>query len=268
MDSPRERHEETWSGWVEGVTLERLVPLDWADVIQMAVTRSLHEGLHAPSGGSRGSSARERYEVLGRAVGLRRETLRATYHGARWVTLPELVRLEVSALTGPPLRHYLARLATRTHRLDQDPGPTHPRHWIDSSMRAEHLRVPAPSGEGVATDALTVSEVAPTIGRSERHTSCDRCVRTAMQNAGLKRTTHAAVEAPKPHETLVSMVRGVMEQHRPMQTYQVVLLVQQRRSNVSYKQIQDALTRLVRQGELQVVGRGNYRSKGGCKTAY
>jgi|GEM_PF-4137580 len=263
MDTPRERHGETWSGWVEGVVLDRLVPQDWAEVIQMAVTRSLYEVLREPSGGWGSGSARARYSAVGLAVGMRRETFRATYHGARWVTMPELARLEASALTGPPLRRHLVSLGTQVLRMDQDRGPTQRQRGLLGlpSTALPYTDGVAPSIDGVPADALEASRVPPKMDRPGLDIICDSHVCTTMSHAGSESSAFVTLCEARPPETFVSMVRNALEPHRQMHTYQIVSLVNKRHPGVSYKQVQDALTRLVRQGELDVVERGKYRRR-------
>lgn len=89
--APRERHRaRNWDEWINGVLSARFVPLDLADVIQMALTYAVESALGndevvAQAAGENLPGQRRRgYDLVARSAGMARETLRLTSQGARW----------------------------------------------------------------------------------------------------------------------------------------------------------------------------------------
>ncbi|MDO5619750.1 hypothetical protein [Kocuria sp.] len=97
VQSPRQaRGLRTVADWLDFVRAAEVAPSGWGEVYAMAFTAtidSIIEQTVAGADASRenpGSLRHSTYHRLGRVVGIGQETLRRTYHGARWVTLPEI----------------------------------------------------------------------------------------------------------------------------------------------------------------------------------
>lgn len=105
----------------------RFVPLDLADVIQMALTYAVESALgndevlaHA-AGENLPGQRRRGYDLVARSAGMARETLRLTSQGARWAQADEIAGIEASpspeSTSGAISLRLWSRCYTRTRFL-------------------------------------------------------------------------------------------------------------------------------------------------------
>ena len=108
-----------WDEWVVQVSDDDIVPEDFTQAIAVAFTKTCAQILapvkgeiESSTGLSDGQSARASYQVLARHLGMKRDTFRLTYQGARWLTLPDVrAVLNTEALSlGKTFLDHLAEL--------------------------------------------------------------------------------------------------------------------------------------------------------------
>lgn len=275
--APRERHRaRNWDEWINGVLSARFVPLDLADVIQMALTYAVEsalgndEVLAQAAGENLPGQRRRGYDLVARSAGMARETLRLTSQGARWAQADEIAGIEASPLTGEHFRGHLLALVEQVLHKDQVPGRM-PKSSLASNrvgtstdpLEAAMKEVPELE-ERVRTDVARLDWTQQLAARQQRRAGTANWgrVRSLIGPDPVPKTTPGGMNerlraAGVPN--LTQLLRDLLGDSTEFPTYKAVQAVQRDHPHVTAKQVQDAITRLVARGELRTVRRGIYQ---------
>lgn len=258
----------------------RFVPLDLADVIQMSLTYAVEsalgddEVLAQAAGENLPGQRREGYDLVARSAQMARETLRLTSQGARWARADEIAGIEASPLTSEDFRSHVRRLLALVDPVlgkDQAPGLV-PKSSLASNrvgatttdtLEAAMKEVPVLE-ERVRADVARLDWTQQLAARQQRRagtTNWSR-VRSLIGPEAAPRTTPGGMNerlraAGVPD--LTQLLRDLLADSQEFPTYKAVRAVQHQHPDVTAKQVQDALTRLVKRGELRTVRRGIYQ---------
>lgn len=132
---PREAHGLDWRSWVHQAVRGELEPEGLSDAIAIAFTAACDPVLTSMENDARDSNdtqaRRVAYRKLGRAVGMKPDTLRLTYQGGRWLTLPNLQKVfsENRLRLGEMFLHHLGQ---------------HLPYLLDGVLHTERISSPGP----------------------------------------------------------------------------------------------------------------------------
>lgn len=290
---PRDRHRLTGRDeWTYAVSQQSVEPTDLPDALAVAMTAALLEVIGDPemlsvrAGEDAGAHRRAAYEALATELGVGRERLRLTLQGARWVTLPEIRAALSSPLVGPVLERRLAEsldLVTKVLHKDRKSGrgagsrQSRGEGWVSQEATARRKE---PDMDEIAViesriraDVVTLDrmlQVAVQRGRTLPVGADWAAVRRALDvprqpvnrppGVGMaSRVRSAGVSS------LAEMLRSHLRDGAVRQTYVLRAAIQAEHPQITAEQIDAALARLFRRGEVERLDRGVYRASAAMK---
>lgn len=290
--SPRERHQQTGRDeWTTAIETGRAEPFDLPDALAMAFTASVlevmgdPESLAAAAGEDVGDHRRAAYEYLAREIGMKRETFRLTFQGARWVTLPEIATALDEAVLGPSLarnvEQFLSLLPRVLHK-DQKSGP-------EQGSGGDRVRVGSPNKPETTGRSEDVQTIEDRIRRDV--TTLDRLIVRAARSGRSIRTSaewgavRRALDVPRQPAAhgpgvgmagrtrsagvtnLTELVRSYLRTGSRVRTYAVRAAIRQDYPRITAAQIDAAFARLYQRGEVRRIERGVYEATPTLKSA-
>lgn len=298
MTGPRDARGMTGPGeWVEAVQSGRLKPQTVAHALAVAFTEALLSVMDDPeqrtlaAGEASGGERRAALTRWAQELGMGRETLRMTLVGQRWAGLDELHRASLHLVLGPALEQCLADalpLALKVLHKAQDSGPGHGsdglrgESWVSPGERGTvRKRKPMPEPleqleTRIRADLRTLDQ------RIVAEQRAGRPVDTNVDWAEVRRLMGAPrAVAPQAHPgmaarvraagvpSLADLVRNALRDKGAMRSYAIKAAVQQQVAviqgevggvNITGPQVDAALGRLKRRGEVESLGYGLYRA--------
>lgn len=300
MNGPRDAWDLTGPGeWVDAVIRGLLAPETVADALAIAFTKTLHGFLRDPerraseAGEPTSGEGRAALVHWGRELGMGRETLRQAVVGQRWVRLDEVDRASLHPVLGPVFSSHLAEclplvpeVLHKTQESGRGTGLNGARceGWVPA-RKPEFIHRRSPMSESLdvlearvradlrALDRRIAAE--RRAGRAPRDTTDWVAVRRLLgvpRAVAPARPGMAAAVRAAGVPSLADLVRDVLRDGSVKPSYRIKREVQQRVSvlqrqqgietapQISGEQIDTALGRLKRLGEVEQVERGRYRA--------
>lgn len=298
MRGPRDAWGLTGPGeWATAVQSGRLEPGTVADALAVAFTGALLEVMADPgqralqSGEASGGEGRAALTQWGAELAMGRETLRMSMVGQRWVQLDEVDRASLHPVLGPVLARHLAAawpLAGKVLHKAQNSGLGHGsdglggESWVSPGERGtvrKRKPMPEPLEQLEARIRADLRTLDQRIVAEQR---AGRPVDTKVDWAEVRRLMGAPrAIAPQAHPgmaarvraagvpSLADLVRNVLRDKGAMRSYAIKAAVQQQVAviqgevggvDIAGPQVDAALGRLKRRGEVESLGYGLFRA--------
>lgn len=298
VQGPRDAWGLTGPGeWVLAVQGGRVEPETVADALAVAFTRALLEVMADPeqralqAGESSSGEGRAALTQWGAELAMGRETLRMTLVGQRWVLLDEVDRASMHPVMGPVLTEHLGAalpLAVKVLHKTQDSGSGHGRSgsggegWVSLGERGT-VRKKKPMPESLEQlEARIRADVRTLDQRLAAEQRAGRPVSSEVDWVQVRRLMGAPrAVAPQAHPgmaararaagvpSLADLVRNALRGKGAMRSYAIKAAVQQQVAviqgevggvDISGPQVDAALGRLKRRGEVESLGYGLFRA--------